>query len=151
MNIHHEPILNRTEIIRKYTEAEGVVISYVCTSELKISDKPMDVFYRETPHPFFGNKYFGLYYRPPLISDSGIVIEAEEVYITNADYIEEVEFGMVKDENGVFQYSQFRHDYRTFNNGAMIDGGRAYIRSSTHAITVFKVKDGKFILKEGGE
>ena len=137
MEIHHEPILNRAEIIRKYTEGEGVPIHYVCTSELKISNEPMDIFYRETPHPTFGNHYFGLYPREG------------EVYITDADYIEEVEFGMVKDESGVFQYSQFRHDYRTFNNGAMIDGGRAYIRGSAHVITVFKVKDGKFIEKVG--
>ena len=62
--------------------------------------------------------------------------------ITNADMVEELEFGMIKCD-GTYYYSQSHHDCKFLENGEMIDGGRRYIRSSVPT-EIFKVKDGEF-------
>lgn len=143
MKINHDPWFNTTEVIDHYSEKDGVDIKYVCTTALKNDTIPVDVFYRETPHPEFGNRYFGLYITP---FDG-------KVYVCDADYIEELEFGMLKDTYGVYHYSQHRHDMRPVKvnvkgediDGA-IDGGRAYVRTlgSAQADT-YIVKDGEFV------
>ena len=132
MNIHHSPIFDRDKIIKHYTEKDGVEVKYVCTTDLRASDVPVDVYYRETPHPQFGNRYFGIYY-----SYNG------DLMITNADSIESLIFGMIK-VNGDYHYSQSRHDFKKFEDGQYIDGGRNYVRSNV-SITQMVVKDGKFI------
>jgi hypothetical protein len=63
--------------------------------------------------------------------------------ITNADKVEEYEFGMIKDKDNNWYYSSCHHDC-LFVDGKMIDGGRAYIRS-TGLDGVFKVKNGEFV------
>ena len=132
MNIHHSPQFDIEKVTEHYTKKDGVPVQYVCTTDLKSSDVPVDVYYRETPHPQFGNRYFGLYYDTV----------RDHMMITNADIVEELEFGMVND-GSVWHYSQSHHDYKSFPNGAMIDGGRAYVRSNKGAILMF-VKDGEF-------
>jgi hypothetical protein len=92
----------------------------------------MDIFYRETPHPQFGNRYFGLYHNGNLM-------------IANADRIESVEFGLVEDDEDGLQYSAHRHDYKMFENGNMIDGGRSYIRSSGCTVYRYVVRDGEMV------
>jgi len=68
--------------------------------------------------------------------------------ITNADIVESFEFGMIEDQ-GKYYYSQSHHDYKVVE-GKMIDGGRAYIRSSGTA-EVFKIQDGAFVQYEYSE
>jgi hypothetical protein len=51
---------------------------------------------------------------------------------------------MVEDDDGNMQYSQYRHDFKSFNNGNIIDGGRSYIRHSGK-VDVYTVKDGEMI------
>jgi len=133
LNIKHHPLFNTEEVCKTYSEKDGVDVKYVCTTDLVASDVPVDVFYRATPHPEFGNRYFGLYYDH--IRD--------HVMITNADMVESFEFGMVENDDGELEYSQSHHDYKKFENGRMIDGGRVYVRSSLGA-DVFYVKDGEF-------
>ena len=137
MNIRHEPLFDVEKVTAHYTEKDGVEVKYVCTTDLSASDVPVDVYYRSTPHPTFGNCYFGLYYDRV----------RDHMMITNADIVESLEFGMVENDNGEWQYSISHHDYRTFKNGNMIDGGRAYIRSSNGAV-VMRVINGKFIAKD---
>ena len=137
MNIKHEPLFDVAKVTEHYTEKDGVEVNYVCTTDLRASDTPVDVYYRETPHPEFGNRYFGLYYDHM----------RDHMMITNADVVETFEFGMVENDAGELQYSVSHHDYRAFENGNMIDGGRAYIRSSGGAV-VMRVIDGKFIAKD---
>ena len=60
MNIQHSPLFNIKKAEELYTEKDGVEVKYVCTTDLRNSDIPADIFYRETPHPEFGNYYFGL-------------------------------------------------------------------------------------------
>lgn len=134
MNIKHEPLFETEKIALHYTEKDGVPVEYVCTSALGGEEFAMDIFYRETPHPQFGNRYFGIYRNP----------FTDRLMITNADKIESVEFGMIKDQAGVLHYSAHRHDYRVID-GKMIDGGRAYIRSGAHDVEIFKIQDGKFV------
>jgi len=132
MNIQHEPLFDTAKVEAHYTEKDGVDVKYVCTTDLTASDRPVDVYYRETPHPEFGNRYFGLY----IESYTG------STYITNADAVESLEFGMIE-VDGKYYYSQSHHDYKVVE-GKMIDGGRAYIRSNGYTV-VMKVKNGKFI------
>ena len=54
---------------------------------------------------------------------------------------------MIENDEGQLEYSQSRHDYKSFNNGNMIDGGRDYIRSSGK-IKVFVVRNGQIIINK---
>jgi hypothetical protein len=100
-----------------------------------MSDRPVDIFYRNTPHPTFGNRYFGI----------GINHEDGSYVIFNADEIESFTFGLVEDDDGNLQYSQSHHEYKSFDNGNMIDGGRRYIRSSRNNVSIYVVRDGKMV------
>lgn len=130
--IKHFPITNTDKIIEYYSQKDNVPISYVCTTDLNSDDSPADIFYRETPHPVFGNRYFS------------IRIHNDMVYIGCADDVEKLTFGMVEDNDGDLQYSQFHHDYKSFDSGNMIDGGRAYIRSSGKVV-YYNVRDGQMV------
>ena len=135
--IKHEPQFDTDKICEHYTEKEGVPIKYVCTStSIKEGTQASDIFYRDTPHPEFGNRYFGLYRNHP-----------GNMMITNADIIEELNFGLVEDDDGNLQYSSHRWDYKQFENGNMIDGGRSYIKSSMCPIHMHVVRDGEMVKK----
>lgn len=139
MNVHHRPILDVEKAARLYSEKDGVPIHYVCTSALGSEAQAMDIFYRETPHPQFGNRYFGLYWATSWAGE-------EQLMITNADKIEDVEFGM-KEYNGEWHYSQHRHDFYTVGD-VSLDGGRAYFRCIGNVGSPtkwFQVKDGEFM------
>ena len=136
MNIEHSPVFDTARAEAHYTKKDGVPVKYVCTSATySTADFAADVFYRETPHPIFGNHYFGLY-RNPYAGDATVTI-------VNADTIESFEFGMIEDD-GKYYYSQHRHDYKVVGD-KMIDGGRAYIRSGVHDVDVFNIQDGEFV------
>ena len=130
MNIQHYPLFNIKKAEALYTEKDGVEVKYVCTTDLQNSDIPADIFYRETPHPQFGNYYFG------------ILRHNDQTMITNADIVESFEFSMIEDADGKYYYSQSHHDYKVVGD-KMIDGGRAYIRSSG-STTSMRIKSGKF-------
>jgi len=136
LTINHENLFDIEKVTKHYTEKDGVPVQYVCTTDLTASDVPVDVYYRETPHPEFGNHYFGLYqdYR------SG------HMMITNADIVESLEFGMIE-VDGKYYYSQSHHDYKVIGK-KMIDGGRAYIRSNQGCDVVMRIIKGKFIAKD---
>ena len=138
MNIVHENLFNIEEVEKIYTEKDGVEVKYVCTTDLRASDVPVDVFYRATPHPEFGNRYFGIYHDH----------FRGHTMITNADIVEDLEFGMIL-VDGKYYYSQSHHDYKVVE-GKMIDGGRQYIRSSG-STDVFKIQDGEFVQYEYSE
>lgn len=124
--IKHNPWIkgDMSDIEKYYSERDGVPIQYVCTTELRVDNVPVDIFYRDTPHPEFGNRYFGLLWNTAL----------DTLMITNADAVEDLSFALVEDDEGQHQYSRYRHDYLQFENGNMIDGGRAYVRSSGEII-----------------
>jgi hypothetical protein len=132
MKIKHNPVFNTEEVCKHYTEKDGVDVTYVCTTDLHMSDVPCDIFYRETPHPEFGNKYFGLTY----MKDRGVVI-------TNGDMVEGFEIPMIEDDDGMYTYSRSHHDFIQCKNGNMIDGGRNYVRSRG-VIKIMRVRDGLF-------
>jgi hypothetical protein len=134
MDIKHPKIFDTDIVESHYTEKDGVPVKYVCTTDLKASDRPADIFYRGTPHPEFGNRYFGL------------LRNNDRVLITNADMVEDFEFGMIKDKHNQWFYSSSHHDC-IFIDGKMIDGGRKYIRS-TGTDGVFKIKNGSFVKYE---
>src|SRR5210317_742633 len=131
IEINHAPNFNVDEIIKHYKEKDGVPIKYVCTSDLIASDVPVDIFFRETPHPEFGNRYFGLFYDH--IRDA--------VMITDADIIDGQEFAMIQGEDGSWYYSSCHHD-NVMIDGKQIDGGRVYHRG--YGFELFLLKDGEF-------
>ena len=130
MNIIHYPITNIKKVEELYSEKDGVPVKHVCTTEF--GDSIVDVFYRDTPHPKFGNRYFAVLFRDDV------------PYIANADEVEKLTFGLVQNDNGDMEYSRSRHDYKQFKNGNMIDGGRDYIRSCGR-VFVYVVRDGKMV------
>ena len=133
----HYPVSNIEKVIDHFTEKDGVEVTYVCTTDLQSSDVPVDIFYRATPHPKFGNRYFGIFLHP---------IE-KSTMICNADMVEGLSFGMVQNDDGLLEYSQSHHDYKMFKNGNMIDGGREYIRS-TNGCEVYVVRNGEMVVAE---
>lgn len=140
MNIQHAPLFNTKKAEQLYTEKDGVEVKYVCTTSTQEDGTfAADVFYRETPHPVFGNYYFGLYHDHM----------RGHTMITNADTVESFDFGMIESE-GKYYYSQHRHDYKVIDD-KMIDGGRAYIRSGAHDVDVFKIQDGEFVRYESSK
>lgn len=130
MLIKHCPITDIDKVCKLYSEKDGVPIKHVCTTEFH--DTIADVFYRETPHPEFGNKYFAILFRN------------DKPYIANADRVEDLTFGMVENDEGNLEYSVHRHDYKSFQNGNMIDGGRDYVRYSGK-VTYYKVEKGEMM------
>ena len=148
MNIHHRSLFNTQTVCERYSKTDGVPVTYVCTTALGDGTQAVDVFYRETPHPEFGNRYFGLYW-----SEGGLRNEPG-VMICNADRIEDLTFEMVE-ANGQWQYSQHRHDFYSVGD-VTIDGGRAYLKLMGNINvprTTMKVWDGEFVMvpqfKEG--
>ena len=135
MDIKHPTIFEKDKVIEIYQAKDGVDIKYVCTTDLRASDLPADIFYRSTPHPEFGNRYFGLYKN-----------HLGQLMITNADIVEDFEFGMIKSSDNEWYYSSSHHDC-IFIEDKMIDGGRQYIRSSGLE-DVFKIVDGEFVYEQ---
>ena len=141
VSIHHRPILDTKRVCELYSAKDEIPVTYVCTSALSTESQAMDIFYRETPHPEFGNRYFGLYHNQSFSSDGMIMI-------TNADKIEDVEFGM-KEHDGEWHYSQHRHDFYTVGD-VSLDGGRAYFRCVGNVESPtkwFEVRNGEFVEK----
>lgn len=142
VSIHHRPIFDTKRACELYSAKDGVPVTYVCTSALGDEAQAMDIFYRETPHPEFGNRYFGLYNANNYGGVRGGLM------IANADKIEEAEFGM-KDHDGEWHYSQHRHDFYTIGD-VSLDGGRAYFRCVGNVSSPtkwFEIKDGEFMEK----
>jgi len=141
MNIKHHPIFDTARAEKLYSEKDGVSVKYVCTSAPnEHADYAADIFYRETPHPEFGNRYFGLYNANNYGGVRGGIM------ITDADMIETLEFGMLEGPNG-WEYSQHRHDYRHVGDCA-VDGGRSYFKRAgdlSVPCKVMKIVDGEFV------
>ena len=136
--VKHVPVFDTKKAISFYENKDGVPIKYVCTTDLLASDLPVDIFYRETPHPEFGNRYFGLY-KNPYADDARVMITNADAVETSKRYI----FGVIEDRDGFLWYSQCHHDCLMLD-GSMIDGGREYIRS-TNLKGVFKIVEGEFV------
>jgi hypothetical protein len=139
MNINHSPLFDTAKIEAHYTEKDGVLVKYVCTSATnEHAANAADIFYRAEPHPEFGNRYFGLYHDHM----------RGHMMITNADMIETLDFGMIEGPEG-WEYSQHRHDYRTVGDCA-VDGGRSYFKrvgDLSVPCKFMKIVDGKFVEK----
>jgi transglutaminase/protease-like cytokinesis protein 3 len=128
VNITHHPLFSELSVQQAYGKDRE--IKYVCTTDLRVSDRPVDVYYSHEPHPEFGNHYFGLY------QYNG------DLYICDASQIEHLRFAMIQDSKGSYHYSRSHHDYNKVDTG-FIDGGREYIRCSTYC-QEFKVVKGVF-------
>ena len=139
MNIKHHPLFDIAKIEKLYSEKDGEPVKYVCTSATnEHAVYAADIFYRETPHPEFGNRYFGLYKNP--YSYNALLM------ITNGDLIETLEFGMIEGPDG-WEYSQHRHDFRQVGDCA-VDGGRSYFKRAgdlSVPTKFMKIVNGEFV------
>ena len=138
MNIKHKPQFNIDKVTAHYSKKDGVPVHYVCTSDLDESDRPIDIYYRDTPHPDYNNFYFGLY-----------ADEEDRMMICKADSIEKYQFGLISEpDKDEWVYSQCHHDSVEIDSG-FIGGGRRYIKRGgnldTQEFVVRKVKDGEII------
>lgn len=134
--ILHNPVIDVKRIEEMYSKKDGIPVKYLCTTEFIHSRWMSDIFYRATPHPVFGNRYFGIELSP------------RGSYIFNADPIETDDFfvfTMITNEDGNLAYSRDRHDLVNQDN-LFIDGGRTYVRTNADlgALRSFKIKDGSF-------
>jgi len=140
MEFNHRPLYDTETIAKHYSEKDGVDVTYVCTTALDNSSFAMDIFYRETPHPEFGNRYFGIY-TSPLTGDT---------MITNADRVEDYEFTCGRSDRKLV-YSPHRHRMVAVDGG-FIDGGRAYDRVvGEPELFTARVKDGIMDVTDNGE
>lgn len=85
---------------------------------------PVMLFYTEKAHPE-GSNWFGLYYNPykdslMVTNGKGAVFDKDENYV--------IYTGLVNEAKREIYYSAFRHDYQSFENEYMIDGGRDYTK-----------------------
>jgi len=129
IEFNHRPLYDVDPIEQYYSKKDGVPVTYVCTSALGTEAFAMDIFYRESPHPEFGNRYFGIY--------QGY----SNLMITNADKAEDLEFTCGWSD-GKLVYSQHRHNMIAVDGG-FIDGGRAYSRVvGEPELFTARVKDG---------
>lgn len=140
MNIFHRPAFDTQLVIDHYSKKDGVPIKYVCSSAFnKHSDIAGDIFYRDTPHPQFGNRYFALYHRFRDSSSDPVLM------IANADNIENLEFEMLEID-GQLHYSKHVHDFFTIGS-VSIDGGRSYLRlvgDARYPVKTLVVRNGEF-------
>lgn len=137
--IHHSPLLDVDKIREHYSQKDQVDVRYVCTSATnEFADFSSDIFFRDTPHPEFGNRYFGVFGR--------IISGEHRLIIQNADAIENLDFDMIH-HNGEYWYSQHRYDFKSVGP-YIIDGGRTYTRTlfdkTPPKIVRMKLKDGEF-------
>jgi len=134
-NIRHSPISNIKAIANYYSALDNTPVKYVCTTELpKVDNRPVDIFYRDTPHPQFGNHYFGI-----LFNDN-------KMLITNADDVESLTFRMMVLPGGTF-YSHYRNNYLVVDD-FFIDGGRAYTRTNCPNIASYIIRNGEFVIDQ---
>lgn len=138
--IKHTPLFDTKKVCEVYSEKDGVDVRYVCTSALGDENFARDIFYRDEPHPEFGNRYFALFWG------------RGSMMISSADQIEDVEFCMVAGKFG-WEYSQHRHHYYNIEGtGCAIDGGRAYARlvgdMANLTTQVFVLRNGLFVPKD---
>lgn len=134
LNVKHFPIFD-TGVALEHYKSEGT--KYVCTTELEAYGIPTDVFYRPTPHPVYGNRYFGLY-RDTITN---------YVFICNADTVENLDFCVIDNGKDEWTYSQYTHDFLSWGEN-YIDGGRAYTRAGGNPlpkVISLRVVDGEFV------
>lgn len=134
MDIKHDTVTNIDKIIETYKATEGVDIIYVCTTDLVVGNVPVDVFYRDTPHPDFKNHYFGVY------------PEGTQVKVCNADMITNLHFGVVENDEGALEYSRSLAETKSFANGNQIGGGRIRIQCNAPC-DIYKVHEGRMRLE----
>lgn len=136
MNLQHNPITRIDKVIEQYLAEDDVPVLYVCTTELSnMSNVPCDIFYNVEPNPKYKNRYFALY------------VSGGNMYVMGADSVENLTFSAVRDKNGDYIYSRYRHDFVTGKGeGVFIDGGREYTRCAADAECInFVVRFGKTI------
>ena len=140
MNINKQPYWLTEDGIKAVEEKYGATFMSSWAIKKKDGgwfDEPVDVFYQPNPDTSKGHSHY-----------FGIFIRTGEAYITNAESAFSEPITGVVTKNGDVLVSRFRHDFQS-KDGAMIDGGRDYLRMSAGDKTVSITVDGdKFVFTE---
>lgn len=136
MKLNNSSTIFRKETIAKIEEkynAKYVLETCLADSKGNWYNFPVALFYTEKAHPE-GSNYFAMYEANGeyLITD-GITAVKDVVYT-----------GIIND--GVVEYSRYRHDFRMFGEN-FIDGGRDYLRvgGNLNNTVEFKIHEGKVL------
>lgn len=132
----HDPIADIAHFLNIHKEVDGVECNYVCTTDIQKKNVPVDILYRPTPNPKFGNHYFGIG-RMPLTN---------KAFIMNADVVEELTFLCVLNDEQRPAYSRHKDEELTFANGNFVKGGR-HVPSASDRAAEYVVRGGKMIRK----
>lgn len=136
---------------------------YVCDLPLPLkngswSDRPAAIFYNPEPDAEKGHSnYFGLIRVPPSIYVPDSVHDT--IYITNADFVKDVEIPCIITPAGEILYSCYRDNYEISSCGDyFVDGGLDYtrygckkenpelVKGIKHAL--LQVQNGNLVFKE---
>ena len=111
--------------------------TYVCTSDVGIHNRPVDIFYCDPDN--LSNVEVGmngLYYT--LWEYNGEMCSTTSLPQTIEDYT----FGMIKDRDGKYWYSQCKDD-ALFIDGSRVEGGRD--KCIGEGVEKYKLMGGKFV------
>ena len=111
--------------------------TYVCTSDVGIDNRPVDIFYCDPDN--LSNVEVGmngLYYT--LWEYNGEMCSTTYLPQTIEDYT----FGMIKDRDGKYWYSQCKDD-ALFIDGSRVEGGRD--KCIGEGVEKYKLMGGKFV------
>lgn len=118
------------KIVKKLEEKYNA--KYIGDFDMK-NGKSGLLFYQPFPNLELGHSnYFFLF------------ISAENLYITNGEYMTDIVFNAVKSKR-TYLISCYRHHYNE-KDGIFIDGGRDYLRTNTDKIYQLKLENGEFKL-----
>ncbi len=90
------------------------------------ANTPVMLFYTEKAHPE-GSNWFGLYHDP---FDETLMITNGIGAVFDKNQKPVIYTGLVNETKREIYYSAFRHDYQSFEDEYMIDGGRDYTKHS---------------------
>lgn len=139
MHLDLNPYWLTDEGIKKVEHDYGAVyMGYWCTKHSAgwWNESPVDVFYQPNPDRSKGHtNYFGMFVRDG------------QLFITNAESAFSEPLMGVMCEDGEVLVSRYRHDC-VIKDGAMVDGGRDYLRHSGDKLIKVMVDGDKFTFEE---
>tara|TARA_B110000285_G_scaffold71230_1_gene82050 strand:+ start:5518 stop:6006 length:489 start_codon:yes stop_codon:yes gene_type:complete len=142
-DVCHAPTTAFAQSKRNYAEyfldnrADKTTATYVCTSDVGIHNRPVDIFYCDPDN--LSNVEVGmngLYYT--LWEYNGEMCSTTYLPQTIEDYT----FGMIKDRDGKYWYSQCKDD-ALFIDGSRVEGGRD--KCIGEGVEKYKLMGGKFV------
>lgn len=132
--VHHDHLLDyiRPGIVEEKYNAKFLG-EFCCKNSQGWVNGPSQIYYTPERHPE-GSNYFALWFKgDDLVISNGISA------VENPDGTPVIYQGVLDEKSKEILYSAFRHDYQTYWK-MMCDGGRDYLKSSTHPSVSFVIE-----------